>query len=129
MENVHPMNQGGKKQFDFGTVKCLNAVHSCSFSDRTYAGNSMGFLITGNEGNFYFSGDTALTNDMLLIPHWAKLDFAILCIGDNFTMGYKVAIEAARTVQCNKVAGVLCDTFPYIKINHQQAIQAFADAG
>ena len=28
IENGHPMNHGGKWKFDFGTVKCVNAVHS-----------------------------------------------------------------------------------------------------
>jgi hypothetical protein len=28
VENIHPMNIGGKKLFDFGSVKCVNAVHS-----------------------------------------------------------------------------------------------------
>src|SRR5215204_4093633 len=28
LENLHPMNHGGKKDFDFGTVKCVHAIHS-----------------------------------------------------------------------------------------------------
>ena len=28
--NTHPMNTGGKKNFDFGTVKCIVAQHSSS---------------------------------------------------------------------------------------------------
>jgi L-ascorbate metabolism protein UlaG (beta-lactamase superfamily) len=129
VQNVHPMNHGGKKEFDFGTVKCVSAIHSSSLPDGSYGGNPMGFVITGAEKNFYVSGDTALTTDMQLIPRWGKLDFAVLCIGDNFTMGYEDAMEAAKMVQVNSVIGVHYDTFPYIKINHQQAKQAFTGEG
>jgi L-ascorbate metabolism protein UlaG (beta-lactamase superfamily) len=129
VQNVHPMNHGGKKEFDFGTVKCVSAIHSSSLPDGSYGGNPMGFVITGTEKNFYVSGDTALTTDMQLIPRWGKLDFAVLCIGDNFTMGYEDAVEAAKWVKVKSVIGVHYDTFPYIKINHQQAKQAFASEG
>ena len=30
IQNVHPMNHGGKKEFDFGTLKCVSAIHSSS---------------------------------------------------------------------------------------------------
>ena len=129
LQKVHPMNHGGKKEFAFGSVKCVSAIHSSSLPDGSYGGNPMGFVITGTEKNFYVSGDTALTTDMQLIPRWGKLDFAVLCIGDNFTMGYEDAVEAAKMVQVKSVIGVHYDTFPYIKINHQQAKQAFASEG
>jgi L-ascorbate metabolism protein UlaG (beta-lactamase superfamily) len=129
VKNVHPMNHGGKKEFDFGIVKCVSAIHSSALPDGSYGGNPMGFIITGAEKNFYVSGDTALTTDMQLIPRWGKLDFAILCIGDNFTMGYEDAVEAAKMVKVKSVIGVHYDTFPYIKINHHQAKQAFAGEG
>ena len=126
---THPMNTGGKRTFDFGMVKCVNAIHSSVMPDGTYGANPMGFVITTEEKNFYYSGDTALTLDMQLIPRWAKLDFAVLCIGDNFTMDYEDAIEAARMVQCTKVVGVHYDTFGYIKIDHEKVKKAFTDAG
>ena len=129
VKNLHPMNHGGKKEFEFGNLKCVSAIHSSSLPDGSYGGNPMGFIVTSTEKNFYISGDTALTLDMQLIPRWGKLDFAVLCIGDNFTMGYEDAIEAAKMVEVNSVAGVHYDTFPYIRINHQQAKQAFADEG
>lgn len=129
MKNVHPMNHGGKWEFDFGAVKCVNAVHSSVLPDGTYGGNPMGFVVTTKEGNFYFAGDTALTMDMQLIPRFAKLDFAILPIGDNFTMGADDAIIAAEFIQCKKIIGVHFDTFGYIKIDHEQTKKKLADAG
>ncbi|RYY40387.1 MAG: metal-dependent hydrolase [Chitinophagaceae bacterium] len=123
------MNHGGKKAFDFGTVKCVNAVHSSGLPDGSYGGNPMGFVITTPERSFYYSGDTALTLDMQLIPRWAKLDLAILCIGDHFTMGFDDAVEAAHMAGAPRVVGVHYDTFPPIQIDTVAARKAFSDAG
>src|SRR5687768_9954571 len=84
--NTHPMNTGGKWNFGTFTVKCVTAHHSSGLPDGSYGGNPFGFIVYTEEGNFYYSGDTALTLDMQLIPGWAGLNFAVLPIGDNFTM-------------------------------------------
>ena len=123
--NTHPMNTGGKWAFDFGTVKCVVAQHSSGLPDGSYGGNPMGFVFTTRDGNFYYSGDTALTLDMQLVPQYTTLNFAVLPIGDNFTMGIDDAIQAARFIQCRQVIGVHYDTFGYIKIDHEKAKQAF----
>ncbi|MGI8600131.1 MAG: metal-dependent hydrolase [Chitinophagaceae bacterium] len=129
VEKFHPMNIGGKWDFDFGTVKCVNAAHSSVLPDGTYGGNPMGFVITTTDKTFYYSGDTALIMDMQLVSRWGKPDFAVLCIGDNFTMGIEDAIEAAKMVKANVAIGVHYDTFGFIKIDHQQAKTAFKNAG
>jgi L-ascorbate metabolism protein UlaG (beta-lactamase superfamily) len=118
VENVHPMNTGGKKTFEFGTVKCVNAQHSSSLPDGTYGGNPMGFVISADK-NFYYSGDTALTLDMQLVPQGAPLSFCILPIGDNFTMGYEDAARAAHMISSHTVIGVHYNTFPYIVIDEE----------
>lgn len=127
LKNLHPMNTGGKWTFDFGSVKCVVAQHSSSLPDGTYGGNPMGFVVDGGNGNtFYYSGDTALTLDMQLIPRTsAPLKVALLPIGDNFTMGIEDAVIAAEFVQTTKVIGLHFDTFGFIKINHEQAVAAF----
>ena len=125
ISKYQPMNHGGKWTFDFGTVKCVNAVHSSSLPDGSYGGNPMGFIISGGKKSFYYSGDTALTLDMQLIPMFAEIDVAIMSIGDNFTMGVEDATEAATMVQTKKVIGVHFDTFGFIKIDHQKAIELF----
>ncbi|MDE3143579.1 MAG: hydrolase, partial [Bacteroidota bacterium] len=81
------------------------------------------------EGNFYYSGDTALTLDMQLIPSWINLDFAVLPIGDNFTMDVNDAIDASSFIQCNTIVGVHYNTFGFIKIDKSEAIMQFATAG
>ncbi|PCI11016.1 MAG: metal-dependent hydrolase [Flavobacteriaceae bacterium] len=125
----HPMNHGGSWQFEFGRVTYTNAIHTSSFPDGSYGGNPGGFIIESSEGNIYIAGDTALTMDMKLIPMQTKLDLAILPIGDNFTMGIESAVIAADFVQCDKILGYHYDTFGYIEINHQQAIDKFKEGG
>jgi L-ascorbate metabolism protein UlaG (beta-lactamase superfamily) len=121
----HPMNPGGKWKFDFGVVKCVQAVHSSALPDGSNGGTPMGYIIMNDESNFYYAGDTALTMDMQLIPMFADIDLAILPIGDNFTMGMEDAVQAAKMVQTKMVIGVHYDTFGFIKIDHQKAIELF----
>lgn len=128
LEKSHPLNHGGAHRFDFGRVKLVNAIHSSSLPDGAYGGNPGGFVIQTEEGNFYYSGDTALTMDMKLIGESTKLRFAALCLGDNFTMDFEDAIKAADYVQCNEILGLHFDTFPPIKIDHQAAIGKFKAA-
>jgi len=129
IENTHPMNTGGKWDFGAFQVKCVTAHHSSALPDGSNGGNPMGFIVFSPEGNFYYAGDTALTMDMQLIPRWAKLNFAVLPIGDNFTMDVEDAIACAEMIGCSNIIGVHYDTFGYIRIDHQKAIKAFADAG
>jgi len=126
---VHPMNPGGSMKLDVCRVKFVNAIHSSSFPDGSYGGNAGGFVVESDEGNFYYSGDTALTLDMKLIGESTKLKWAALCVGDNFTMGPEDAIRAAEFVNCNEVLGVHYDTFPPIKIDHKATIEKFAAKG
>ncbi len=126
---VHPMNHGGNWNFNFGSVKYVNAIHTSSFPDGSYGGQPGGFIITAGDKTIYIAGDTALTMDMKLIPLQYKLDLVILPIGDNFTMGIDDAILASDFVECKKVLGVHYDTFGYIKIDHDQAKKKFEKAG
>lgn len=129
LTKLQPLNPGGKVTFDFGTVKAFIAQHSSSFQDGTYAGSASGFAFKTTDGNFYYSGDTALTLDMTLIAKWVDLDFAVFPVGDVLTMGIEDAIEAAKLVQTNTVLGVHYDTFGFIHIERANAIDAFKNAG
>ena len=122
----HPMNTGGKWSFDFGEVKLTNAVHTSSYPDGTYAGTAVGFVISGGEQTLYYAGDTALTMDMKLIPLSSpKLDYAILPIGDNFTMGYEDALIAAEFINCDNIIAMHFDTFGYIKVDKEKVREHF----
>lgn len=126
---AHPMNHGGSWQFDFGTLKYVNAIHSSSFPDGSNGGQPGGFILTSEGKNVYIAGDTALTMDMKLIPLSFKLDLAVLPIGDNFTMGVDDAIKASDFVECPKILGCHYDTFGYIVIDHQESVQKFSEFG
>lgn len=129
VSNTHPMNTGGRWDFGDFAVKCVVAQHSSGLPDGSYGGNPMGFIVYGPEGNFYYSGDTALTLDMQLIADWATLRFAVMPVGDNFTMGPEDAVKAAKMIRCETVVGVHFDTFGFIKIDHAAAKKCFADKG
>jgi L-ascorbate metabolism protein UlaG (beta-lactamase superfamily) len=129
LEKTHALNQGGGFSFEFGRVTFVNAVHSSSLPDGAYGGNPGGFVVESGEGNFYYSGDTALTQDMKLIGESTRLNFAVLPIGDNFTMGIQDAIRAADFVHCDRVLGVHYNTFPPIRIDSQAAVAQFKAAG
>ncbi len=129
VENIHAMNIGGKVKLDFGNIKCVIAQHSSSLPDGSYGGNPMGFVIESSEGNFYYSGDTALTYDMKLIGDYRQIDFAFLPIGDNYTMGVDNAIIACDFIQCNTIIGMHYDTFTEITIDKAEALSKFVRSG
>jgi L-ascorbate metabolism protein UlaG (beta-lactamase superfamily) len=120
VKSTLPLNIGGKATFDFGVVKAVVAKHSSSFQDGSYAGVAAGFVVKSDEGSFYYSGDTGLTLDMQLVANFATI---------WLTMGFDDAIEAARLVKTSTVVGVHYDTFGFIKIDKDAAIQQFEQAG
>ncbi len=129
ISNTHPMNIGGSRKFDFGTVKMVNAVHSNSLPDGSYGGTEAGYVLESAGKTIYFAGDTALHYDMKLIGEQFTLDAAFLPIGDNFTMGVGDAILAAGFIGCSNIIGMHYDTFGYIRIDHAEAERRFAAAG
>lgn len=127
--NAHPLNHGGAVELPFGKVKYVNAVHSSVLPDGSYGGNPGGFVVESKQASFYYSGDTALTYDMKMLGEFHQLDWAALCVGDNFTMGYTDASICAEWVGVKQVVGVHFDTFPYIEIDHEAAKASFAAKG
>lgn len=121
----HPMNHGGSWTFDFGTLTYTQAIHSSSFADGTYGGQAGGFIINSSEGCLYIAGDTALMMDMKLFPMRQKIDLAVLPIGDNFTMGITDALLASDFLECPRILGYHYDTFGFIEIDHEAAIESF----
>lgn len=128
IENVHGMNIGGGFDFDFGRVKMVYALHSSTLPDGSSGGNPAGFIIYSEGKKVYFAGDTALTYDMKLLAD-EDLDWAILPIGDNYTMGVDDAIKATEFINCKNVVGVHYNTFPVIQIDVEEARAKFIKAG
>lgn len=125
VKNVHHLNHGGSVTTEFGAVKMVNAVHSSSFEDGSYAGHPAGFIIKSTEGNAYFAGDTALMYDMKMFGEYENLSQAFLPIGDTFTMGVDDAVIAAKMLQCSQIVGMHYDTFPPITIDKDEALKKF----
>ncbi len=128
IDGGHPMNIGGNKTFDFGRVKSVVALHSSVMPDGASGGNPGGFVVEG-EKTFYYAGDTALTYDMKLIDEEFNLDFAMLPLGDNFTMGVNDALKCSDFIGCNNIVAMHYNTFPYIEIDIEKAKETFAKAG
>ncbi|MCC2547122.1 metal-dependent hydrolase [Hymenobacter sp. BT175] len=121
LKTTYQMNLGGTARLPFGTVKLVAAAHSSSLPDGSYAGLAAGFIVEAEGKSFYFAGDTALTYDMKIIGERHTLDFALLPIGDHFTMGIDDALVAAEWTGTPKIIGMHYDSFPPIRINHDEA--------
>ena len=112
VSNFQPMNLGGSFKADFGKVKMVQAFHSCGAP----GGTPCGFIIQFNNGKtVYYSGDTALFGDMKLFGELFDIDYAVLPIGDNYTMGPDDALIAAKFLKAKCVIPVHYSTWPVIE--------------
>lgn len=125
IKNGHPMNIGGSFKTDFGKISMTHALHSSSMPDGSYGGNAAGFVVHSENRTFYYAGDTALFGDMSQIAKQHQPEFAFLPIGDNFTMDYTSALEAAKLLNVKEVIGMHYDTFDAIRINQDEAVNYF----
>jgi len=103
-------------------VKLTPAMHTSMLPDGANGGNPCGFLLSLDGGNVYFACDTGLFLDMQLIAR-ARLELAVLPIGDNFTMGPDDALEAVKLLDPRRVVPVHLGTWPLI----EQDADAWAD--
>ncbi len=109
--NFQPMNLGGQYKKDFGTIKMVQALHSSGVE----GGTAAGFIIFFQGGpTVYYSGDTALFSDMKLWGELYDIDYAVLPIGDNYTMGPEDAILAGKFLKAKHVIPLHYNTWPVI---------------
>jgi L-ascorbate metabolism protein UlaG (beta-lactamase superfamily) len=112
---AHDMNLGGSHGFPFGRVKLTLAHHSSSLPDGTYAGEPAGVLIESDGKLIYHAGDTALFYDMKLIGEMHRINYALLPIGDNYTMGIDDAVKAAEFLNAETIIPIHYNTFEVIR--------------
>lgn len=112
--NAHNMHIGGAHYFDFGRVKFTIAHHGSMTPDNTYGGEPAGVIISSDGKNIYHTGDTGLFYDMKLIGEMNPVDYMLLPIGDNFTMGIDDAVKAAELVSPKVAVPMHYKTFPVI---------------
>lgn len=111
----HDMNLGGSRAFPFGTVKLTIAHHSSSTPDGRYAGDPSGVIIDTDGKVIYHAGDTALFYDMKLLGEMHRIHYALLPIGDNYTMGVDDSVKAAEFLNAKTVIPVHFNTFDLIR--------------
>lgn len=115
-DNVHGMNLGGSFAFPFGVVTMVPALHSSGVPGGIACGFVVRFINDDNEDlTVYYSGDTALFSDMKLIGEKQKIDYAVLPIGDNYTMGVHDAAKAVQLIKPTYVIPVHYSTWPVIR--------------
>ena len=116
----HPMNIGGSLDLPFGKVRMTIAQHSAGVA----GGIACGFVIYIGGKVVYYSGDTALFSDMQLIGRKDAIDYAVLPIGDNYTMGLEDAAMAAQWLNASHVIPIHYDTWPVIaqEVNHYKEV-------
>ena len=107
---THGMNIGGSVKLPFGKVRMTFAQHSAGVA----GGIACGFVIYIGGKVVYYAGDTALFSDMQLIGRKDAIDYAVLPIGDNYTMGLEDAAMAAQWLNAGHVIPIHYDTWPII---------------
>jgi len=112
---AHNMHIGGGHNFEFGKVKFTIAHHGSSTPDNQYAGEPAGVLISADDKTIYHTGDTGLFYDMKLIGELNSIDYMLLPIGDNFTMGIADAVKAVEFVSPKIAIPMHYNTFPVIE--------------
>ncbi len=127
--SVHHMNLGGSHNFPFGNLKLTIAHHSSSTPDGVYAGDPAGVVIDSGGTVIYHAGDTALFYDMKLIGEMHKINYALLPIGDNFTMGIDDAVKAAEFLNADTVIPVHYNTFDMIKADEGEFARKIESIG
>ncbi|MBQ9442036.1 MAG: metal-dependent hydrolase [Selenomonadaceae bacterium] len=105
------MNLGGTLKLPFGFVRMVPALHSSGIQ----GGTPCGYVVGIGGQVVYFAGDTCLFGDMKLIGERDKIDWAILPIGDHFTMGIEDAAKAVELLGAKNVIPVHYNTWDIIK--------------
>ncbi len=117
---AHNMHIGGSYNYEFGRVKFTIAHHGSKTPDNEYAGAAAGVLIFIDDVCFYHTGDTGLFYDMKLIGELNEVDYLMLPIGDNFTMGIDDAVKAVEFVNPKFTIPMHYNTFPIIAADPNQ---------
>jgi L-ascorbate metabolism protein UlaG (beta-lactamase superfamily) len=122
-------NKGGSIDIDGIHFTLVNAFHSSSSEEGEYLGEPCGIVVRLEGGRaIYFAGDTCVFGDMALIRRIYAPDYAVLPIGDHFTMGPReaaVALELLGNPEC-----IPCHygTFPLFTGTPQLLAQEAPDA-
>ena len=112
---AHNMHIGGGYVFPFGHLKFTIAHHGSMTPDNVYGGEPAGVVLTIDNTALYHAGDTGLFYDMKLIGEMTRLDYMLVPIGDNFTMGIQDAVKAVELANPTVAIPMHYNTFPVIE--------------
>ena len=106
-------NKGGTVSVAGVKATMVDAKHSSSMPDGSYAGEAAGFVLELEDGyRIYFAGDTCVFGDMALIGEMYSPDLAVLPIGGCYTMDPVQAAKAVELLKVREVLGSHYGTFP-----------------
>lgn len=111
---AHNMHIGGSYGFDFGKVKLVQALHTSVTPDNECVGAATGILVFVQDKIIYHMGDTGLFMDLKLIGQLHSIDYLLVPIGDNFTMGIDDAVKACSFINPGCAVPMHYNTFDVI---------------
>ena len=117
---AHNMHIGGAHSFDFGKIKLTQALHSSTTPDKQCVGAATGILLFLQDKVIYHMGDTGLFLDLKLIGEMQAIDYLLVPIGDNFTMGIDDAVKACSFVKPGCAIPIHYNTFDVIKTDPEE---------
>ena len=129
LQKMNPMNTGGTTDLGGFTVTMVRADHSSGdIKDGMpiYLGNPCGVIVKARgEPTIWHMGDTDIFSDMALIAEIHQPKFAIVPIGDRFTMSPATAALAVnRFLKCEAVIPCHYGSFPIIEPNADKFVAA-----
>lgn len=95
VSRIHTGHIGGRANFSFGYLRFTPALHGAGVA----GGLACGFYLNFHQVGIYFAGDTGLFSDMALLAQLEHIDYALVPIGDNYTMGPSDAVQAVEMLQ------------------------------
>lgn len=111
VSRIHTGHIGGRVNFPFGYLRFTPALHGAGVA----GGLACGFYVNFHRQGIYFAGDTGLFSDMKLLGQLEEIDYALLPIGDNYTMGPADAALAAEMLRPRAVIPMHYNTFELIR--------------
>lgn len=110
VSRIHTGHVGGRANFPFGYLRFTPALHGAGVA----GGLACGFYLNFHQTGLYFAGDTGLFSDLGLLAKLEQIDYALLPIGDNYTMGPADAALAAEMLKARVVIPMHYNTYDLI---------------
>ncbi len=117
VKKTSPMNKGGSQTVEGVRITMVHADHSCGIQEDDgsiiYGGEAVGYVLEFSNGvKLYHAGDTNVFGDMAIIRELYAPDYAMLPIGDLFTMSPREAAYACNLLRPKIVIPMHFGTFP-----------------